>query len=69
MKYFFLGAAVGALAVMAIRPPTLEGCCYDLALAARDKIDDTLGGTGYVARLLDRLGITQRLPKLIEVTR
>lgn len=69
MTKFLLGAAVGALAIMALRPPTLDGCCYDLALAARDKIDDTLGGTGYVAGLLDRLGITQRLPKLIEILR
>lgn len=68
--WFVAGVAVGALALSMVRKPDLDGCCYDLAAAARDKIDETIGGgRGKVGRALDRLGLTQWLPNIIGALR
>lgn len=63
-----LGVAVGAVVVASLsRPPRLEGCCATLATAARDKIGEAAGPFGPAAVwLMDALGITQRLPRIIE---
>lgn len=69
LAWIALGAAGGALLVMSIKQPTLEGCCWDLAQAARDKISGEGPLSPYIRRALDWSGITVRLPKLIEALR
>lgn len=68
--WFVGGLAAGAVLVMMVKAPKLEGCCLDLANAARDKIDETVGGgRGGVAKALDALGFTKYLPNIIGAMR
>lgn len=67
LGWFLLGAAAGALVVVAAAPPNLEGCCRNLADAARDAIAEKTPWPDAVAKWLDRTGLTERLPKLIEI--
>jgi hypothetical protein len=50
--WIVLGAAGGALLVMSISQPKLEGCCWDLAQAAKDKIAGEGPLSPYIGKFL-----------------
>ena len=67
-----VGVVCGGLAMAALAPPKLDGCCRDLADAAADKIAELLGGekaAASIRRVLDVTGITQLLPRLIAASK
>lgn len=70
--WWVFGVAVGGLAVAAMRPPKLDGCCRDLADAAADKVAELLGGekaAASIRKVLDVTGITELLPRMIAASK
>jgi len=64
---FALGAVLGAVVILHLKPANTSTCCQRFAFAVRDAIAEKAGPLeGVVKDSIDALGITQHIPSIFD---